>query len=178
MGGRAEDSRRGGTPGFPFGRHRDEGRHRRGYAVSIPAEGQSVAEVSYAFFNRNQDANLTNSGGYYPLAFKMPVGQVERHPDAEALVKADARPGDSRAGSKLRPGQILLMGDVSWGSAWRHFSSFTCCAGCAGAGAESDMYREPSAPSRGRAAPPVYPSNFRDSVIRLPAKTSPIPGPF
>ena len=22
--------------------------------------------VSYAFFNRNQDANLTNSGGYYP----------------------------------------------------------------------------------------------------------------
>ena len=47
---------------------------------------------------------------YYPLAFKMPVGQVERHPDAEALVKADARPGDSRAGSKLRPGQILLMG--------------------------------------------------------------------
>ena len=80
------------------------------YAVSIPAEGQSVAEVSYAFFNRNQDANLTNSGGYYPLAFKMPVGQVERHPDAEALVKADARPGDSRAGSKLRPGQILLMG--------------------------------------------------------------------
>ncbi len=80
------------------------------YAVSIPAEGQSVAEVSYAFFNRNQDANLTNSGGYYPLAFKMPVGQVERHPDAEALVKADARPGDSRAGSELRPGQILLMG--------------------------------------------------------------------
>ena len=82
------------------------------YAVSIPAEGQSVAEVSYAFFNRNQDANLTNSGGYYPLAFKMPVGQVERHPDAEALVKADARPGDSRAGSELRPGQILLMGGM------------------------------------------------------------------
>ncbi len=68
------------------------------YAVSIPAEGQSVAEVSYAFFNRNQDANLTNSGGYYPLAFKMPVGQVERHPDAEALVK-------SRRSSRRFPGR-------------------------------------------------------------------------
>lgn len=79
------------------------------YTVSIPAEGQSVSEVSYAFFTRNQGANLTNSGGYVPLAFKMPVERVEGHPDAEALAKSADRPGGSR-GSGYKLGQILLMG--------------------------------------------------------------------
>lgn len=42
------------------------------HTVSIPAADGSVADVSLAFATRNQDANLVNSGGYYPLAFQMP----------------------------------------------------------------------------------------------------------
>lgn len=68
------------------------------YTVSIPAEGQSVSEVSYAFFTRNQDANLTNSGGYYPLAFQMPVERVEKHPGAASLIRPADKPGPKRVG--------------------------------------------------------------------------------
>lgn len=84
--------------GFRLGGAAVQAAIRGTHTVSIPAADGSVSDVSLAFATRNQDANLVNSGGYYPLAFQMPVERVEKHPGAAALIRPADKPGPKRVG--------------------------------------------------------------------------------
>lgn len=72
-----------------------------------------VSTISYAFSTRNQDANLVNSGGYYALAFQMPVETVSAHPTPETLLRpADGGDKESKSTNWWIP-LLAILGGVA-----------------------------------------------------------------